>query len=429
MKKIHLAWFGSAAPNVWNKPAGTIYDWRKPDIWQDVARLCERAKFDMVLFADTLSVPKMYGGNHDWNVRNGFMIAQDPLPLLTLMGAATTRLGVASTLSSTFYPPFLLARLLATLDHLTSGRIGWNVVTTSSADAAANFGLEKIIPHDERYDMADEYLELCRRLWDSWEPDAVVLDRAAGVFADPRKVHEVNFVGQYYRSRGPLNVVSSPQRHPVIIMAGTSPRGQAFAVKNADMVIAHKNSVADMRLYATQLRAQLEAAGRDPASCKIFFSLKPVMGETPDQAQENWSRNYEKASVEAGLSYLSSTLGIDMAPFDLDKPLPPDLPVQGIVGKLLQYTQAKKDMPLREIAKHEAMHETFPICGTPAQVADVIEQTAAETGADGFHFRAKVGDYGYLTQIATGLMPILQARGLARTGYAGATLRENLFAF
>jgi alkanesulfonate monooxygenase SsuD/methylene tetrahydromethanopterin reductase-like flavin-dependent oxidoreductase (luciferase family) len=195
------------------------------------------------------------------------------------------------------------------------------------------------------------------------------------------------------------------------------------------MVIAHKNSIQDMRTYAKQLRDQLARAGRDPGSCKIFFSIKPVMGETPDQARQNWARNYEKASVEAGLSYLSSTLGIDMSTFDLDKPLPPDLPVQGMIGKLLQYTEAKKDMPLREIAKHEAMHETFPICGTPGQVADIIEQTAAETGADGFHFRAKVGDMGYLTEIATQLMPILQARGIARTTYAGPTLRENLFAF
>jgi FMN-dependent oxidoreductase (nitrilotriacetate monooxygenase family) len=235
-----------------------------------VAKLCERAKLDMILFADTLAVPKMYGGSHDWYVKNGFMFAHDPVPTIAMMAAVTSQIGLASTLSSSYYPPYLLARLLATLDHLTSGRIGWNVVTSSSRDAAENFGLDTMIPHDERYDMADEYLELCRALWDSWEPDAVIMDREKGIFADPSKVHEVNYNGKYYKSRGPLNVVSSPQRHPVIIMAGTSPRGQKFAVQNADMVIAHKNSVEDMRKYSQSVRQQLVEAGRDPHSIKIF---------------------------------------------------------------------------------------------------------------------------------------------------------------
>jgi FMN-dependent oxidoreductase (nitrilotriacetate monooxygenase family) len=357
------------------------------------------------------------------------MMAQDPLPIITLMAGATSRLGVASTLSSTFYPPFLLARLLATLDHLTSGRVGWNVVTTSSQDAAANFGLETIIPHDERYDMADEYLELCRQLWDSWEPDAVILDRKNGVFADPAKVHEINFKGRYYRSRGPLNVVSSPQRHPVIIMAGTSPRGQSFAVKNADMVIAHKNTIADMRKYSDSVRQQLIAAGRDPKSIRIFFSIKPVMGRTEADAKAKWDYNYAHADLHQGLADLSTTLGFDMTKFDLDKPLPDDLPVQAIRGKLLQIQGMGRPVTLREIAQREAMKETFEICGSYQQVADIIEQTAREADADGFHFRAGMQDYDYLVEIAMNLVPLLQARGLVRSEYTGSTLREHLFEF
>jgi alkanesulfonate monooxygenase SsuD/methylene tetrahydromethanopterin reductase-like flavin-dependent oxidoreductase (luciferase family) len=226
-----------------------------------------------------------------------------------------------------------------------------------------------------------------------------------------------------------LNVVSSPQGRPVIIMAGTSPRGQRFAVANADMVIAHKNSVADMRTYSEQLRRALAEAGRDPASCKIFFSIKPVMGDTPALAQERWDRNYQSADVEAGLADLSSTLGYDMSKFDLDKPLPPDLPVQAIAGKLLQYTQSERALTLREIAKHEAMHETFPICGTPEHVADVLEHAAQVGGADGFHFRGAFGDLAYLTEVTTKLMPVLQRRGLARKEYSGQTLRNHLFEF
>jgi alkanesulfonate monooxygenase SsuD/methylene tetrahydromethanopterin reductase-like flavin-dependent oxidoreductase (luciferase family) len=268
-----------------------------------------------------------------------------------------------------------------------------------------------------------------RKLWESWAPDAVIQDRERNIFADPSKVKPVNFSGKYFKSRGPLTVPALPQKHPIVIMAGTSKRGQQFAVTNADMVIAHKNSLADMKAYSTALRRQLAEAGRDPSSCKIFFSIKPVMGDTPEAAKAQWALNYEKAPPEAGLSYLSAMMGLDISVYDLDKPLPPDIPVQGMIGKLLQYTEAKKDMTLREIAKHEAMHETYPIMGTPEQVADAIEEAAEVGGADGFHFRSPVGDIDYLRRISEQLMPILRRRGLARGEYAGPRLRDNLFAF
>jgi len=428
-RKLHFAWFGAPGAGYWNLPSAKQYDWRQGALYMDIAKLCESAFLDMVLFADIPAIPTAYGGSNDHYVKHGYEVHLDPAPILAMMGGVTRHLGLGATLSTSLYPPFLLARMMGTLDHLTAGRTAWNVVTSASASAAQNYGQDNLPEHDERYDIADEYLDLVRKLWDSWAPDAVLEDLERDIFADPAKVKPVNFAGKYFKSRGPLTVPALPQRHPVIVMAGTSPRGQRFAVGNADMVIAHKNSVQDMRTYATQLRAQLEQAGRDPASCKIFFSIKPVMGDTPAEAEAKWAENYANAPVESGLSYLSGTLAMDMMPFDLDKPLPPDLPVQGMIGKLLQYTQAKKDMTLREIAKHEAMHETFPICGTPEQVADIIEATAEEGGADGFHFRAKVGDIGYLTEIATKLMPILRKRGLARSSYAGGTLRENLFAF
>ncbi len=428
-KKLHFAWFGAPGTDYWNAPASSLYDWRRGDLYMDIARLCERAFMDMVLFADLPAIPNAYGGSNDYYVRHGEDIHLDPAPILAMMGGVTRHLGLGLTLSTSLYPPFLLARMMGTLDHITGGRTAWNVVTSASASAAQNYGQDDLPEHDERYNIADEFLDLVRKLWDSWAPDAMLQDRAARVFADPANVRPVNFEGKYFKSRGPLTMPPLPQRHPVIVMAGTSKRGQAFAVTNADMVIAHKNSVEDMRKYSTQLRAQLAAAGRDPASCRIFFSIKPVLGDTPEMAQEKWAQNYEKAPVESGLAYLSATLGLDMSPYDLDRPLPPDLPVQGIIGKLLQYTEAKAGMTLREIAKHEAMHETFPICGTPEQVADIIEATAEVGGADGFHFRTRVGDIAYLMEIATKLMPVLQRRGLARTSYAGPTLRENLFAF
>jgi FMN-dependent oxidoreductase (nitrilotriacetate monooxygenase family) len=428
-KRLHFAWFGAPGAHYWNLPSAATYDWRQGALYMDIARLCESVFMDMVLFADIPAVPTAYGGTNDHYVKYGQEVHLDPAPILAMMGGVTRHLGLGATLSTSLYPPFLLARMMGTLDHLTAGRTAWNVVTSASAAAAQNYGQDDLPEHDQRYNIADEYLDLVRRLWDSWAPDAVLEDKERDIFADPAKVKPVYFAGKYFKSRGPLTVPALPQRHPVIVMAGTSKRGQQFAVTNADMVIAHKNSVQDMRTYSTQLRSQLAAAGRDPSSCKIFFSIKPVMGDTPDMAQDQWAQNYEHAPPESGLSYLSATMGLDMSKYDLDQPLPPDLPVQGMIGKLLQYTQAKKAMTLREIAKHEAMHETFPIIGTPEQVADIIEQTAMEGGADGFHFRTKVGDIGYLTEVATKLMPVLQKRGLARTSYAGTTLRENLFAF
>ncbi len=428
-KMLHFAWFGAPGAHYWNLPSAAEYDWRQGRLYMDIARLSEEAFLDMVLFADIPAIPTAYGGSNDHYVRHGFEAHLDPAPILAMMGGATRHIGLGATLSTSLYPPFLLARMMGTLDHLTGGRTAWNVVTSASAAAAQNYGQDDLPEHDERYNIADEYLDLVRRLWDSWGPDAVLEDRVRNVFADPAKVRPVHFAGKYFKSRGPLTVPALPQRYPVIIMAGTSRRGQQFAVGNADMVIAHKNSVEDMRGYSTALRKQLADAGRDPASCKIFFSIKPVMGDTLEQAQEQWARNYEEAPPEAGLSYLSATMGLDMSPYDLDKPVPPDLPVQGMIGKLLQYTEAKKDMTLREVAKHEAMHETFPIVGTPEMVADIIEQTAVEGGADGFHFRVKVGDIDYLKYVSAKLMPILRHRGLARSGYAGSTLRENLFAF
>jgi FMN-dependent oxidoreductase (nitrilotriacetate monooxygenase family) len=433
-KMIHFAWFGCAGAHAWNTQAGSLYDWRRGDLYMEVARIAERAFMDMVLVADKAAVPTAYGGNNDFYVRNGFDIHMDPTPILAMMGAVTKHIGLGATLSTSAYPPFLLARQIATLDQLSAGRTAWNVVTSVSNAVAQNYGQDTLPPHDERYDIADEYIDVVRKLWASWDRDALIQDRESNVFADPSKVKPINFSGKYYKSRGPLNVPATPQGQPVIVQAGTSNRGQEFSAANADMVIAHKNTLADMKSYVAQFRGALEKAGRDPASCKIFFAIKPVMGDTEQTAKEVWQRNYEKSSVEAGLSYLSDTLNIDLSKFDLDKPLPPDLPVTGMIGKLLQHTQSNKHMTLREIARHEGMSETYPICGTPEQCADIIERTAKESGADGFHFRpagpgGTVGDIYYLTEVASKLMPILQRRGLARTSYSGSTLKENLFAF
>jgi FMN-dependent oxidoreductase (nitrilotriacetate monooxygenase family) len=423
-KKIHLAWFGAAGSHEW-KTSSTypFYKHGASDLYLDVAKMCERAKFDFVLFADVSAIPDDYGGSTDWYVRTGQLIHHDPLPAIAMMAAVTKNLGIASTMSTSFYPPFMLARLAATLDHLSGGRMAWNVVT--SAVGGENFGI-KLPEHDLRYEIAEEYIDLCRKLWASWEPDAVLLDRKNMNFADPSKVKPINFVGKYYQSRGPLNVDPSPQGKPVIISAGISPRGQRFAVENAEIVICHKDNIADMRKYVDSIRRQLVEVGRDPHSIKIFFSIKPVVGPTDKIARELDQHRIETADMEDGLAYLSQVLAYDLSKYELDEPLPADLEPRGIISRHLQI-KSTPHVTLRELALAEARTETFPMCGSYERVAEMIEDTVEATGCDGFHFRSMLHDYAYLTDVATHLVPVLQEKGLFRSEYSGSTLRENLF--
>jgi alkanesulfonate monooxygenase SsuD/methylene tetrahydromethanopterin reductase-like flavin-dependent oxidoreductase (luciferase family) len=228
MTKMHLLWFCAFSPHAgfgldgWAGPqTGTGYDWTTPELWQDMAVALERAKFDLILLGDSLAVPGTYQGRLDAYLRYAEHAPfHDPSPLVAILAAATRRLGLALTLSTTFYPPFLLARLLTTLDHLSRGRIAWNVVTSYKHEEALNFGYQELLDHDQRYDRADEYLALCAQLWASWAPDAVVMDRGSNTFADPAKVRTIDFAGTWYRSRGPLNATPSPQGRPVILQAG-----------------------------------------------------------------------------------------------------------------------------------------------------------------------------------------------------------------
>lgn len=425
-RKMHLALFGLTGPECWRSDSSHLFDWRKSDLMTEVARLGERAKMDMILIADGPSMATKFRGTLQWAAEYGLGVLVDPMLTLARLSGFTNHIGLGATVSSTFTPPYIAARQMGSLDHLSGGRAAWNVVTSSDHEAAANFGADHP-DHDIRYDMADEHLKICRALWNSWDDDAIVEDREKGIFADYKKIHRIDFKGKYYSCRGPLNMTPSPQREPVIIMAGTSPRGQQFAIDNADMVIAHKNTVEDMKTYTKEIRTKLEQAGRDPRSCKVFFAIRPWLGASEAEALEKMEQNKAQARFEDGLGYLSQGLGVDLAQFDLDQPLDPDMPVNAIIGKLTQYTQSLNKMTLREIGMHEAQRETFPIWGTPEQVANKLEETFLETDADGFHFRLALQDYNYVVDITTKLIPILQRRGLFRKEYSGRKLKEHLF--
>jgi alkanesulfonate monooxygenase SsuD/methylene tetrahydromethanopterin reductase-like flavin-dependent oxidoreductase (luciferase family) len=261
-------------PRGWDDPGlRSDYDWRRPELYQDLARVCERGIFDLMVFADVLGIPEAFRGSQDTSIRYGLEgICHDPIPLIAMIAAKTEKIGLASTLSTTLYPPFLLARLMSTLDHLTRGRIGWNVVTSSNQSSAKNFGQERLPQHDDRYDIAEEYMDLCYRLWSSWDPDALIVPHDDFLFADPAKVHRINFASEHFRCQGPLTTTPSPQGRPVIVQAGASDRGREFAARHAELVICSKESLDDMKATREDIKTRLIHHGRKESDCGVSRS-------------------------------------------------------------------------------------------------------------------------------------------------------------
>jgi FMN-dependent oxidoreductase (nitrilotriacetate monooxygenase family) len=439
MTKMHLLWFCAFSPHAgfgldgWAGPrTGHGYDWTMPELWQDMVRALERAKFDLILLGDSLAVPGTYQGRMDAYLRYAEHAPfHDPSPLVAILAAATQRIGLALTLSTTFYPPFLLARLLTTLDHLSRGRIAWNVVTSYKREEALNFGYQEMLDHDQRYDRADEYLDLCTQLWASWAPDAVVMDPRTNTFADPTKVRAIDFAGTHYRSRGPLNATPSPQGHPVILQAGTSERGQEFAARHAEAIIVGRETPEEMKRFYDAFKARMRKFGRAPGACKLFFLVKPIIGDTDEAAQQAADALYATAPVEAGLAALSTLLQIDLSTYALDQPLPDSLQrraTQGIRSQLDKFYVPGRTPTLREIATRKVSLDSMPFIGTPQRVADSMARTMEAIGGDGFAIRQGLWP-GYVGPFVEQVIPLLQQRGVVRREYTGTTLREHLQEF
>ena len=294
------------------------FAWDRPELYQHIARTCERGLFDTVFFADLNYIADTYTGTIGPSLRNATQAPEhDPIPLLSFMAAVTRRIGVASTFSVSHSHPFYAARLWATLDHLTRGRAGWNVVTSINSNQAANYGEERQ-PTDARYDRAHEFMEVCRRLWESWDEDAVVMDREAAVFADPAKVRRIEYEGRFFKSRGPLNVTRSPQNGPAIFQAGTSPKGQDFAAKYADAIFAIQPRAVDAAAYFASIKGRMSDLGRDPDECRILFGMQPIIGETEAEARERQEEHNDLVPVEGGMAILSAHLDLDLAGMPLD---------------------------------------------------------------------------------------------------------------
>ncbi len=436
-RRFHLGWFVHFGAQSWNDPLGAAPEPWDGNLHLDLARAMERACFDYMLIEDTLSIPSVYGGSRAVYLERGIMAPKhDPAPLAAILGHQTRHLGIVVTLSTTFYPPFMLARLASTLDHLTNGRFGWNIVTSTEDAAARNFGMTEMPPRALRYEMADEYVELVTRLLESWAPDAVVRDPARNIYVDPGKVNPVHFEGRFYRSEGPLNTVRCPQGRPAFIQAGGSPRGREFAGKHADSIIATTNGIAGMRAYRDDVRAHAARQGRDPDSIKVLFLIAPYVADTMAEARTQYDRLLEAPEfIERTLAAFGSFVHIDFSQYDLDQPLPP-LTTNGEQGALDKFTQtglgqAPHGKTLRQLVRDSGTSSSLELVGTPDHVADLMGEAMETVGGDGFLVTHPFGGLTrhYVASITEGLVPALQRRGLARSAYTGRTLRETLLEF
>lgn len=432
-RPFHLAWFLSQGygPKAWRGEwsGADVARWMMPDLFIDLAKGMERACFDYLIIEDSSNVPYTYKGNHDTYLKYGASTPKlDPAVLVPYLAQATTHLGLVPTLSVSEYPPYLLARLVNSLDHVTEGRIGWNCVTGSNDGAAQNYGRDKHYPHDERYDIADEFADIVTRLWEAWEPDAVVLDRERPMFADGAKVHPIHHEGKYFRCRGPLNAPRSPQGRVPICQAGGSPRGQRFASQWADTIITEGGgSVASMKAYRDEVRRQAAALGRDPDRVKLLFLAYPIVDTTMEAAQER--RRLERLAAEKHidmqLSSMSRLTGIDFAKFDLDEPLPDYLTTNGHQSALAKWIGKTP----RAIVQSYASKAGIDFTGTIDHVAGMMQEIMEEVGGDGFLIFNTYFDRRYVMEVCEGLVPELQRRGLVRERYAHKHLRDNLLEF
>jgi FMN-dependent oxidoreductase (nitrilotriacetate monooxygenase family) len=433
--RFHLAWFlqGSSI-QAWHEPwTGNISEeWMTADLFLDLARSIERACFDYLLLEDSIYIGQNWENSREIFLKNGMSVPrQEPSIVAALMAAATTRLGIVPTLSTFAYHPYLVARIVGTLDQVSSGRGGWNMVTGSSDYSAQNFGMDRLPEHDSRYDMAEEFIAIVMQLWGSWDPGAIVADRKTGVLIDHTKVHTIDFEGQYYRSRGPLNSGPCPQGRPVIAQAGGSARGKMFAAKHADTIVAHVKGVDAMKTYRQEVHANMRDCGRDPATCKLLFLINPILADTPEDAQEKSRQRIVQAgqSLDVRLAQLGWITNIDFSGHDLDAPVG-ELTTNGHQQSLAQFLRKAGKRTLREaITDYTTRGASVDLVGTPDHVAGQMAEVMEEVGGDGFLFTQGNMSRRTIAEVTDGLVPALQQRGLVRSAYGQKQFRDNLLEF
>ncbi|SOY92891.1 Dibenzothiophene desulfurization enzyme A [Cupriavidus taiwanensis] len=412
---------------LWTHPRDRSAEYNTLEYWVDQARTLERGLFDGLFIADIVGVYDVYRGNVDVTLQESIQLpVNDPLLLVPAMAAATRHLGFGVTVNLSYEQPYLLARRFSTLDHLTRGRVGWNIVTGYLDSAARAMGLEGQLAHDERYDRADEFLDVLYKLWEgSWQNDAVLRDKAARVFADPSKVRKVSHSGRYYKVDGYHLSEPSPQRTPVLFQAGSSGRGQRFAARHAECVFISPPSKEAARKTVSALREQLVAAGRRPDDVKVFMGAAVVTGRTEAEARARHAEYRDYASREAGLAHFAASTGVDFARYGLDDPVNYE---GGNAIESATKTAAQHGWTRRRLLDLFELGGRYPaIVGDPSQVADTLAGWVDETGIDGFNLSRTVVPESYEDFVDL-VVPALQERGRYKTAYADGTLRHKLLA-
>ncbi|GAA1703542.1 NtaA/DmoA family FMN-dependent monooxygenase [Microbacterium sediminicola] len=424
----------------WARPGSWVgYDFPDVRMFQEIAVTAERAGIDMLFFGDGSGIPDTWRGSIapavEWGIQ---WPRQDMSPIVAAMSTVTEHIGFGLTYSSTFMHPFTTARLLNSLDHVTSGRLAFNVVASSRGADAANYGFDGLMPHAERYERMAEFVDVCKALWHSVAPDAIVRDRTTGRFADPSKVHPIDHRGQYFTVKGPLSAVPSPQIEPVLVQAGGSPAGIRTSARFVELAFGFGGSVAGQQRYRAALDDALAESGRDPMSVGILWATQVIVGRTAAEARERQREVLSFWSEEAVGAHLSHNAGFDFSTLPprfrlgdvVDKIRDAHASPGGLVGMLVDQYGADHSMTRAEFFEHGWHHATgmdHTLVGSPAEVADALEENFAATGArGGYMFSSPLATPSGLMDITELLLPELRSRGALAPRYPGRTLRENL---
>ncbi len=426
LNAFNMNCIGHINHGLWTHPRDNSTDFNTVEYWTELAQLLERGLFDGLFIADIVGVYDVYQNSVDVPLKEAIQLpVNDPLLLVSAMAAVTKNLGFGLTANLTYEAPYLFARRLSTLDHLSRGRVGWNIVTGYLDSAAKAMGLNEQVEHDRRYDQADEYLEVLYKLWEgSWEDGAVLNDRERRIYAQPGKVHKVEHHGEFYKVEGYHLCEPSPQRTPVLFQAGSSERGLLFAGQHAECVFISGQNKASTKAQVDKVRASAVAAGRNGDDVKIFMGLNVIVGETEAAAQAKLAEYKQYASAEAGVAHFSASTAIDFSQYELDEP------IQHVKSNAIQSATKilqNNDWTRRKLLDQHALGGRYiTLVGSPEQVADELEAWIAETGLDGFNLTRTVTPESYVDFIDL-VIPELQRRGSYKTAYSNGTLREKLF--
>ncbi|SFE54534.1 FMN-dependent oxidoreductase, nitrilotriacetate monooxygenase family [Paenibacillus algorifonticola] len=405
----------------WRHPGTDTNEIISMDFYKELAASAERGKLDMLFLADSGSIPL---SDAESSAR---FVYPEATAVLGALAAITDKIGIAATVSTTFNDPYNVARRFSTLDHLSKGRAAWNVVTSTKEGDALNYSMEKLPEHGSRYERAREFLDVTNALWDSWEDDALLWDKKAGLFADKEKVHLLEHRGESFSVLGPLNIPRSPQGRPVIIQAGTSPAGSRFAASGADVIFTACEDKDEAIRFYKHVKGLLPEFGREVGEVKILPGLMYFVGATEAEAKAKEEEFYELILPSAGVTYLSRMLNVDLSGYSIDEQLP-DIPLEGNTSraKIIMETARRTKQTIRELGLHFAVARGhMKVRGTPEQIADVMEDWFRSAACDGFNIMPPLLPGG-MGEFVDQVVPVLQRRGLFRTEYSGNTLRDHL---